>query len=193
MKKSTYYMIVPSFLGFVAVVWKNDGLTPLVDRILLPRAKTDTEEILRRQFPSAERKIHKALKELCAQLENYFNGEKYSFSFNLLNFCGCSDFQKKVLLKTAESPPGKVATYGQLAHLVGNPRAMRAVGTALAQNPFPIIYPCHRVIRSTGNVGCFGGGQEMKIQLLCHEGVAMHGFGTVYPQYFWKISLTKNN
>jgi methylated-DNA-[protein]-cysteine S-methyltransferase len=55
-----------------------------------------------------------------------------------------------------------------------NPRAARAVGTALATNPFPIVIPCHRVIRSDGTLGGYGGGLEMKRKLLEMEGVAFH-------------------
>jgi len=65
---------------------------------------------------------------------------------------------------------GQTCTYGELAALVGNRRAARAVGQALARNPTPILVPCHRVLASGGGLGGFGGGLEMKRRLLLLEG-----------------------
>ncbi|XP_054133098.1 methylated-DNA--protein-cysteine methyltransferase [Melozone crissalis] len=64
---------------------------------------------------------------------------------------------------------GEAVSYKQLADLAGNGRAARAVGGAMRSNPIPIIIPCHRVIRSSGDSGNYGGGQLMKEWLLCHE------------------------
>jgi len=68
-------------------------------------------------------------------------------------------------------PPGKVATYGQLASSVGNPRAARGIGKILNKNPRPIIVPCHRVVRSDGHIGGYMYGKERKITLLLNEGI----------------------
>jgi len=68
-------------------------------------------------------------------------------------------------------PPGKVATYGQLASSVGNPRAARGVGKILNKNPRPIIVPCHRVVCSDGHIGGYMYGKERKISLLLNEGI----------------------
>jgi len=68
-------------------------------------------------------------------------------------------------------PPGKVATYGQLASSVGNPRAARGIGKILNKNPRPIIVPCHRVVRSDGHIGGYMYGKERKISLLLNEGI----------------------
>ena len=65
---------------------------------------------------------------------------------------------------------GQTVRYGELAARVGKPRAARAVGTACATNPIPIIVPCHRVLPSTGGVGSYGGGPPRKVQLLEIEG-----------------------
>ena len=65
---------------------------------------------------------------------------------------------------------GEVVTYGQLADKVGHPKASRAVGSAMATNPVPIVVPCHRVLQSGGKVGNYGGGPEMKRKLLTLEG-----------------------
>jgi methylated-DNA-[protein]-cysteine S-methyltransferase len=68
-------------------------------------------------------------------------------------------------------PPGKVATYGQLASSVGNPRAARGIGKILNKNPRPIIVPCHRVVCSDGHIGGYMYGKERKILLLLNEGI----------------------
>jgi O-6-methylguanine DNA methyltransferase len=82
-----------------------------------------------------------------------------------------TDFQEKVLRTTATIPKGEVRPYGWVAREIERPRAVRAVGTALAHNPVPLIIPCHRVIRSDGQIGNYSlGGPHIKIDLLQHEG-----------------------
>jgi methylated-DNA-[protein]-cysteine S-methyltransferase len=68
-------------------------------------------------------------------------------------------------------PLGKVATYGQLASSLGNPRAARGIGKILNKNPRPIIVPCHRVVCSDGHIGGYMYGKERKISLLLNEGI----------------------
>jgi O-6-methylguanine DNA methyltransferase len=81
-------------------------------------------------------------------------------------------FERAVLLKTAQIPRGEVRTYGWVAREIGRPAAVRAVGTALANNPIPVLIPCHRVIRTDGVIGNYGaGGTEAKKQILAAEGV----------------------
>ena len=74
-------------------------------------------------------------------------------------------------------------TYGGLAAAVGVPGGARAVGNVMAGNPFPLVIPCHRVIRSDGSLGGFGGGLPMKRALLEMEGVAFDGHDRVRPEY----------
>lgn len=82
-----------------------------------------------------------------------------------------TDFQEKVLRTTATIPKGEVRPYGWVAREIERPRAVRAVGTALAHNPIPLIIPCHRVIRSDGKIGNYSlGGPHIKVDLLQHEG-----------------------
>ena len=81
------------------------------------------------------------------------------------------EFQARVLRATARIRPGRVASYGDVARTIGNPRAMRAVGTALARNPVPLLVPCHRVVRGDGTLGNYGmGGTRAKRALLVREG-----------------------
>jgi methylated-DNA-[protein]-cysteine S-methyltransferase len=76
-----------------------------------------------------------------------------------------------VLERLREVPRGETITYGALAARAGNPRAARAVGTACARNPVPIVVPCHRVLPGTGGIGNYGGGPDRKRALLTLEGV----------------------
>lgn len=82
-----------------------------------------------------------------------------------------TDFQKKVLIYTYDIPKGEVRTYKQVAIGIKAPHAYRAVGSALKKNPFPIIVPCHRVIKSNGDTGNYSGvgGRKGKVLLLKKE------------------------
>ena len=81
------------------------------------------------------------------------------------------EFQRKVLEKCAEIPPGEIRPYGWIAREIGNPGAVRAVGTALGSNPIPVLIPCHRVVRSDGTIGKYAWGSAMKRELLKGEGI----------------------
>ena len=81
-------------------------------------------------------------------------------------------FERDVLLMTARIPRGEVRTYSWVAREIGRPAAVRAVGTALANNPIPVLIPCHRVIRTDGIIGNYGaGGTAAKKEILAAEGV----------------------
>jgi len=85
---------------------------------------------------------------------------------------GRSPFEESVLRKALEIPTGEVRPYGWIANEIGNPRAVRAVGTALGHNPIPLLIPCHRVVRSDGELGQYSmGGPEVKRRVLTSEGV----------------------
>ncbi len=84
---------------------------------------------------------------------------------------GMSEFQQAVLRKTAEILPGEVRPYSWIAKEIGNPKAVRAVGTALARNPVPIVVPCHRVVRNDGHLGNYYYGTDVKRAVLEAEGM----------------------
>jgi len=88
-----------------------------------------------------------------------------------------SDFQEKVLTVVSAIPKGEVMNYEQVAMLAGNVKAVRAVATAIAKNPYPIEVPCHRVIRKNGFVGDYLFGREKKLLLLKNEGVKFNEDG----------------
>ena len=110
-----------------------------------------------------------ALDRARRELERYFKGRDLTFDLEV-DLSVLSAFDRKVLEATARIPAGKVATYAQVAAKAGNPRASRAAGNALHKNPVAIIVPCHRVLRSDGSLGGYGGGLPVKEWLLRHEG-----------------------
>ncbi len=87
-----------------------------------------------------------------------------------IDWTGMSEFQQAVLRKTAEILPGEVRPYSWVAKEIGNPNAVRAVGTALARNPVPIVVPCHRVVRNDGHLGNYYYGTDVKRAVLAAEG-----------------------
>lgn len=101
-----------------------------------------------------------AVAEATRQLQEYLAGQRQTVDVPV-DLSRLTPFQRKVLQATRKIPRGTVWTYGQVARKVGNPRAARAVGQALARNPVPIIIPCHRVIASDGGLGGYGGGSGL--------------------------------
>ena len=109
------------------------------------------------------------VREAARQLEQYFAGRRRTFSVALADVAA-TDFQRAVWEALDEIPYGSVATYAEVAAMVGRPRAARAVGNANHANPWPLLHPCHRVVAAQG-LGGYGGGEEVKRFLLDLEGV----------------------
>jgi methylated-DNA-[protein]-cysteine S-methyltransferase len=106
-----------------------------------------------------------------AQLESYFAGERTTFDLPIAP--QGTEFQRQVWTALRAIPFGGTISYGELARRIGDPKAMRAVGSANGRNPIPIIVPCHRVIGADGSLTGFGGGLDRKRWLLAHEGAAV--------------------
>ena len=98
------------------------------------------------------------------QILNYLKGKTQSLDFPVIHLN--SPFRKKVLEAERNIPYGETRSYGEVAQMVNNPRASRAVGSANAENPLPLYFPCHRIITSNGKLGGFGGGLNVKQFLL---------------------------
>lgn len=103
------------------------------------------------------------------QLEEYLAGQRQVFTVPVDLVDVTTPFRRRVLQALAQIPYGQTIAYAQLAEAAGNPRAVRAVASACASNPLPILYPCHRVIRSDGSFGEYRGGRELKAALLAME------------------------
>jgi len=172
---------VPSRFGEVSLLWREDESGLLVVEILLPNRRTRLHRTRAQPFPP------RPIGRLCQALSNYLEGKDIELPTDLLDWGGCSPFQRSVLVAERTIPRGYVASYSELAAHVGRPKAARAAGTALARNPFPIIVPCHRTVRTDGSLGGFGGGLPMKRALLEMEGVAFDRLGRVKKEFFWDL------
>jgi methylated-DNA-[protein]-cysteine S-methyltransferase len=104
------------------------------------------------------------------QLEEYFTGIRHTFDV-VLDWRLSAGFRASVLHRLPDIGYGHTASYAAVAALAGNPKAVRAVGTACATNPLPVVIPCHRVVRSDGSMGGYLGGVEAKRTLLTLEDV----------------------
>ena len=108
------------------------------------------------------------LKKAANQIHEYFDLSRKKFSLDI--DIQLSSYYSKVLKKVESIPYGKTSSYKSIAIKTGNANASRAVGNANANNPLPIIIPCHRVIANDGNIGGYGGGLKTKRFLLELEG-----------------------
>ncbi|MHB1325462.1 MAG: methylated-DNA--[protein]-cysteine S-methyltransferase [Thermoleophilia bacterium] len=111
-------------------------------------------------------------KKLVHLLESYFSGKRVDFSQPELPLALAdrTPFQANVLAALAAVPYGETITYSGLAAAAGHPRACRAVGNFMAANPYPVIIPCHRVVRGDGSLGNYSAGESWKRRLLELEG-----------------------
>lgn len=111
---------------------------------------------------------HPTLKAAAQQLLEYFNGQRHTFDMPLHATWG-TPFQRDVWQALQHIPYGHTSTYGDIARDIGNPKAVRAVGAAIGQNPHSIIVPCHRVLGANGSLTGFAGGLDRKKYLLALE------------------------
>ena len=107
---------------------------------------------------------------LAEQLTAYFAGGRWPEHPELVARAGSTSFTRRVYETVAAIPAGRIRTYGDIARQLGRPGAARAVGRAMATNPFPVVIPCHRVVGSSGSLTGFAGGIEMKASMLEMEG-----------------------
>jgi methylated-DNA-[protein]-cysteine S-methyltransferase len=105
------------------------------------------------------------------QIDEYFAGRRHAFDLPL-DLSLSAGFRRTVLQHLGEIPFGVTESYTEVARAVGSPKAVRAVGTACATNPLPVVVPCHRVLRSDGSLGGYIGGLDAKTFLLHLEAVA---------------------
>lgn len=126
-------------------------------------------DLAKRISPRIVRASRAPITDTRRQLDQYFEGERHEFDLTL-DWRLAKGFRREVLVATELIPYGETRSYRDLAVEAGSPNAVRAAGTALATNPLPIVVPCHRVLRTDGNVGNYLGGTSMKEALLALEG-----------------------
>ena len=173
------HMLVPSAFGTLLLLWRDTPEGPKVHSVLLPRDGNATEEmlcVLREGGPARSRP---EMRTWAGRITRFLEGEDIAFPLDVLALETCSEFQQRVLRAEHAIPRGCVSTYGRIAAHLGVPGAARAVGSALAGNPFPIFVPCHRAIRSNMELGGYQGGITMKRALLELEGLEVSPEGKV--------------
>lgn len=152
---SIYASVEHTPLGLISVVMSNLGLT----------------QVLFGPPPAPAAPLTDLAHTVLVQIDEYLRGDRKDFSFPI-DWSYMPAFQRAVLKLTLDIPYGEIRTYQQIANQLGKPGAARAVGQAEANNPMPLVIPCHRVVGSDGRMHGYGGagGIPTKIQLLKMEG-----------------------
>ncbi len=160
------YAPVDSPFGTLLLAATKRGLV----RVAFPEENVDTT--LQRLALRISPRIVQApgpLEQMRRELDEYFDGRRRQFELPL-DWTLVGPFARRVLGVTSEIPYGGVLSYAEVAAEAGSPRGSRAAGNALGSNPIPIVVPCHRVLRSGGALGGYGGGLDRKRFLLELEG-----------------------
>ena len=154
----TYYYLFSTVLGTCSIFFTEEAF-PL-KRICLP----DTDSQSAKKQAAAEGRLpmmpQGALFKLCATIQAFLNGRPITAPWPLLDLSPLTPLQKTVLEVVEAIPYGQTRSYGHVAAHIGRPKAARFVGTTLRNNPFPLVVPCHRIIRSDGTLGLFAGGRK---------------------------------
>ena len=156
------FLVFDTCLGWMGIVSSSNGLR----QVILPQKSkeavlcqvVDCDRLAEEQAPAL-------FGDLPHRLRRYLEGEPVGFP-DKLDLVGASCFQQNVWQIVRTIPYGETRSYGWVANELGLPRAARGVGQAMARNPLPIVIPCHRVISSSGSLGGYGGGVEIKELLL---------------------------
>lgn len=159
-RDDTVLHLAASDAGLCRIAFANEPFDALVD-------------FIQTHFPGADViEDDERMRPYLLQIEEYFQGERSRFSLPL-DLRGTA-FQRAVWAALAEIPYGEVRSYADIADVLRNPKAVRAVGAANGRNPIPIVIPCHRVIGKSGKLTGFRGGLRMKEKLLRLEGMDVY-------------------
>ena len=175
----SFYVTHPSPFGPFSIVWQEAETGPRIRRVFLSNAQASAEDRVRTAWANARPGSNTLITNLVERIQCFFEGEALDFELTLAALETCSAFQQRVLRAEHQIPRGWVSTYSRIAAHLGVRGGARAVGNALAQNPFPILVPCHRAIRADGSLGGYQGGPAMKRTLLEREGLAFSPGGNV--------------
>ena len=164
---NNFYKIFNSKYDNILILWSIKDDLPKINRLYINLNSFKMKEIVSKNKEQSCNIIDKTI----SNINSFFLGKIIDFNLNILNLDICSNFQKQVILTEYNIPRGYVSTYKKISNFIQKPGALRAVGNALAKNPFPIVIPCHRAVRSDGQLGGYQGGIQMKYQLLKMEGI----------------------
>jgi methylated-DNA-[protein]-cysteine S-methyltransferase len=168
----TRYATLETMIGPIYVAWRDKTIR------FISRAEDGAD--FERQFRATLGEPVEAAAALPADLAQQIQADlegRGAFSGSL-DLSSLSPFQRRAVEQLRRIPRGEVRTYAQLAAEIGAPKAARAVGSAMARNPIPLLLPCHRVVRGDGVIGNYGmGGPNVKRRLLVLEGVDVANLG----------------
>lgn len=173
------YSVMDTPLGGLLVATTRQGLVRLefpdvrLDDILEDLAEAISPRVL--EDPRGTERVRR-------ELDAYFEGRIHRLRTPVDWSLTPPGFSRRVLEATAAIPFGSVSTYAHVARLAGSPRAARAAGNALHDNPIPIVVPCHRVVPSGGGIGKYGGQEWRKAFLLDLEGALEEGAPASRPR-----------
>ncbi len=157
------FSIYSTNFGPGAFIYDNKGLR----RVFMPEESIGKLiKKIKKAYKKPEEESLEHIYGVKCMLENYFRGKKVDFSGIKLYMNGISTFTQSVLAVLKKIPYGELKTYKWVARQLGNDSKARAVGRALHSNPFPVILPCHRIIKSGGELGGFASGMKWKVRLL---------------------------
>lgn len=158
------YAVIDGPTGPAYVAWNGRGITAFV-----PLEAVGSRDDFESRHPRRATYVDSPPDRLATHLSHTI--ETGRLGRLPIDLSSIGEFQRKVLEKCSEIPPGEIRPYGWVAREIGNPGAVRAVGTALGRNPVPVLIPCHRVVRTDGRIGNYAYGSPMKRSLLEHEGL----------------------
>ena len=174
-----FYTNFSSIFDTFTIVWKEFGPELQLQRIFLSDPELNSEIKARKSFKQIKTQSNSSIALLGEKIQRFLKGEKVEFDLDLLDFNKCLEIQKRVLIAEHKIPRGWVSTYKRIANHIGVNNGARVVGNSLAKNPFPIIIPCHRAIKTDGNLGGYQGGIKMKRALLEMEDIEISEKGKV--------------
>lgn len=165
METEVAYTTINTQIGRIMLVSSAQGLL----RVAFPSQDYDNvlEDIQRRLGVGASKQPNH-LRDISQQFDEFFNVQRREFDIPL-DFSLTQGFRRAVQHQLLRIGYGSTQSYAKVAQHLGNPKAVRAVGSACAANPLPIVVPCHRVVRSDGALGGYAGGREAKETLLAIE------------------------
>lgn len=164
------YHIVHTAFGYAALAFEIDPFRLL--EVKLPYIDLD---LLCQPYDDRHWQIdntHAKALVIADTLVRYFKAERIRIPWSVMDLSPYTSAQQTVYRTVAKIPYGQTASYGDVSRMAGLPRAARFVGTTMANNRYPVFIPCHRVIKSDGSAGGFGGGSALKERMLALETVS---------------------
>lgn len=162
-----HYTVFETPFGFSAIVF--NAASRHIKRVFLPQK--DKSALIRRILETgpARKSVPKQAPAVVQDIQEYFRGRPITPRWESLDLEDFTPLQRRTLEAVAAVPYGQTRAYGEIARQIRRPRAARFVGAVMSRNPFPVVVPCHRIVRADGTPGGFGGGVALKKRLLALE------------------------